>query len=162
MISYRSKESFDQRFGRKMNQAGEVSPAFIHNEFPPLRFAMESYLHHQGKKLVDRFDAATYLCITKAMDLHDVTCNRGTIEKVLGRIEARTLCIGIDTDVLYPADEQKEIAALIPNAKYAEITSVHGHDAFLIEYDQMNRIVGGFLSTIDDTARTQPRGPRLD
>jgi homoserine O-acetyltransferase len=160
MISYRSRESFEQRFGRNTDPTAGVHRAFLHPEAPPLGFGMESYLHHQGQKLVDRFDAATYLYITKAMDLHDVTRNRGTLEQVLGQIEARTLCIGIDSDVLYPADEQKEIAALIPKAEYAEINSVHGHDAFLIEYEQMNRVVGNFLNSIEDNASIRQRSSR--
>lgn len=135
MISYRSRASFEQRFSRNVRETG--------NE-PPI-FEVESYLHYQGEKLVRRFDAATYVAITKAMDGHDVTRGRRSLQETLGSIHARALCVGIDSDVLYPVVEQAEIAAYIPNARYAEIHSIHGHDAFLMEFEQLNGIVREFL-----------------
>jgi len=138
MMSYRSTESFEQKFGREIRHQSE-------NESKPF-FQVESYLRYQGQKLVDRFDANTYLYITRAMDLHDVTKNRGTLEETLSKIKAPTLSIGIDSDLLYPTSEQKEIARLILNSKYFEIKSLHGHDAFLIEFDQLNRAIKEFLN----------------
>lgn len=79
------------------------------------------------------------------MDLHDVGRDRGDLSNVLATINAKTLCVGISSDVLYPAEEQRGLAELIPDAQYAEIHSVHGHDAFLMEYDQLTRILNGFL-----------------
>jgi len=140
MISYRAADSFEHRFARKW----EHRPRFRDSvSFP--EFEVESYLHHHGKKLVERFDANSYLYITRAMDLHDVARGRGSVDQVLGSIRAKTLCIGIDSDVLYPAAEQKNIARQIPHARYEEIHSPHGHDAFLIEYEQLNKLIISFL-----------------
>jgi homoserine O-acetyltransferase len=149
MISYRSAGSFQERFGYENDSAthfkdGQSNPFAAHS---PL-FEVERYLHYQGVKLVDRFDAATYIYISRALDGHDVSRGRESMAQALGSIAAPALCIGIDSDILYPADEQKQIAAMIPNAQYAEIHSRHGHDAFLIENDQLNRIVDDFLSGI--------------
>jgi homoserine O-acetyltransferase len=79
------------------------------------------------------------------MDMHDVGKDRGGISKALSKITAITKCVGIDSDVLYPVEEQKEIMSQIPNAEYIEIKSIHGHDAFLIEFEQLDKIIREFL-----------------
>ncbi len=142
MISYRTQESFEQKFNR-IQLEGFSHPAFGKNQFQ-----IENYLNHQGDKLVNRFDANSYLYITKALDLHDVSLNRGTLKDALNSIKAKTLSIGISTDVLYPVCEQKEIAENIPGAVYNEISSKHGHDAFLIEFNQVEQIIGQFLNSL--------------
>ncbi|MDD8018109.1 MAG: homoserine O-acetyltransferase [Bacteroidota bacterium] len=143
MLSYRSDVSFQQRFQRERIKDNLDSKNY-NFDWSNL-FQVESYLYYQGKKLVDRFDANTYIYITRAMDLHDVTLDRGSIEDVLGSITVPSLSVGIDSDILYPVHEQKEIASRIPNSTYAEITSPHGHDAFLIEYDQLSMMLKKFL-----------------
>ncbi len=133
MITYRSYDSFWLKFGR------ETTNESVN------KYQIESYLDYQGTKLNKRFDANTYITITEAMDHHDITRNRGELQEVLGSIRQPTLSLGISTDVLYPPNEQKEYVALIPNAQYKEISSIHGHDAFLIEFDQIEQLTHPFI-----------------
>lgn len=137
MVSYRTPKELEARFGRKREQG---NPFDAKN-----KFEVERYLAYQGRKLVERFDANTYLILSHATDSHDVTRGRGSLELVLGSIRAQTLCIGVSSDIRYPTSDQEELVRYIPNAEYAEIESVHGHDAFLIEYDQLNVIIADFL-----------------
>lgn len=143
MITYRSRESLEKKFGQARQD--EQKGRGLFDELSPVEFQIESYLRYQGEKLVDRFDAATYVAITRAMDAHDVSRGRGSLAEALGRVRARTLSIGISTDVLYPPEEQREIASLIPGAEYHEIESPYGHDAFLIEFEQLNWLVRQFV-----------------
>jgi homoserine O-acetyltransferase len=143
MLSYRTPRELEERFGReRQREGGDVFD-------PENAFQIESYLQHQGRKLADRFDANTYLYLSRAMDLHDVTFGRGTLKRALGSISSPALCVGVSSDIRYPTHEQKELVRYIPNARYAEIDSIHGHDAFLIEFEQLNELIGGFLDTID-------------
>ncbi|MEN8193595.1 MAG: homoserine O-acetyltransferase [Bacteroidota bacterium] len=140
MISYRSMESFEHKFSRerKDKNSSKLDTSNI--------FQIESYLNHHGDKLNQRFDANTYMYLSYTMDLHDVALDRGSIQEVLGNIIIPSLSIGISSDILYPPDEQKQIASLVPNAEYAEINSIHGHDGFLIEFEQITDIISEFLS----------------
>ena len=100
-----------------------------------------SYQRYQGKKLVDRFDAYSYLSMLNLTDSHNVGRYRGGVEKALGMVAANTVCVGIDSDGLFPTCEQKFMAQHIPGAKYMEITSAFGHDGFLLEWKQIKDIV---------------------
>jgi homoserine O-acetyltransferase len=136
--SYRTYSSFENKFGRN-----------IHTEIKngnKNRFEVESYLDYQGEKLAARFDANAYLYLSRAMDMHDIGYNRGGIESVLRAFKLKALCIGIDSDILYPPEEQIKISSMIPNSMYAEIKSIHGHDAFLIEFAQLENIIKEFLN----------------
>jgi homoserine O-acetyltransferase len=82
------------------------------------------------------------------MDLHDVTRNRGTLDEVLGSIQCKVCCIGFSTDVRYPVSDQQELVKYIRNAQLNIIDSIHGHDAFLIEFDALTEIISGFLDGV--------------
>lgn len=135
MISYRSRPSFEARFGRSR----------VTNGTPDGPFAAESYLRYQGAKLVDRFDANCYVHLTKQMDTHDVARGRGEYEDVLASIEQSTLVVGVDSDVLYPLEEQRELARSLSHGRLAVLSSPHGHDGFLIEQEALNDLLHPWL-----------------
>lgn len=137
MISYRTYDSFAERFGRKemTSENGTASAPF----------AVESYLRYQGQKLVGRFDANSYVRLTQQMETHDVARGRGDSLEVLSVIEQPALVVGIDTDVLYPLTEQEELVRHLPKGELEVLTSSHGHDAFLIETDPLNKRLRSWL-----------------
>lgn len=107
-------------------------------------FKAYSYQRYQGDKIVKRFNAHSYWYLSKSMDIHDVGRTRGGIRKALEQVKAKSLLVGINSDILFTAAESKEIANNIPNALYAEIDSEFGHDGFLIETKQLIRIIKNF------------------
>lgn len=109
-------------------------------------FKAISYLRYQGEKLATRFDAQTYWVLSKAMDTHNVGRGRGGVENVLKDIHARTLVIGITSDILCPVVEQQFLAKHLPYADYHEIDSKYGHDGFLIEGQQIGALIEKFCS----------------
>jgi homoserine O-acetyltransferase len=102
-------------------------------------FRASTYQTYQGEKLIRRFNAYSYWTLTKMFDSHDVSRDRASLEAALARIEANTLVIGITTDILFPPEEQRILAKLIPGATYKEIDSTYGHDGFLIEFETMTK-----------------------
>lgn len=141
MLSYRTQVSFEKKFGRERVKSGSY---YKTNNL----FQVQNYLQYQGKKLIERFDANTYLYLTYAMDFHDLSYKRDKLGNVMDSVKCKGLCVGINSDLLYPANEQREIAILLRNANYAEINSLHGHDAFLIEFDQLDKIINDFLNEL--------------
>jgi homoserine O-acetyltransferase len=139
MISYRSFDSFGHRFGRELETSDATE-----------LFSMAAYLRYQGKKLVERFDANCYMRLTESMDTFDVAQGRGGYHEVLRSIAQPTLVVGIDSDLLYPLAEQRELAEHIPGAELAVLRAAHGHDSFLIEIDELNRIVADWRSRVVD------------
>ena len=111
-------------------------------------FQVESYLRYQGDKLGDRFDPNAYLTLTEAMDTHDLARGRGPLNDVLSNLRAEVLVVGIPSDVLYPPKELEELAQGIPQAELTWIDSPHGHDAFLMEQDQLNHTVLSFRKRV--------------
>jgi len=139
MMMYRSAPAFQRRFGRNL-QDGHAD-----------LLQVNSYLNYQGDKLVKRFDANTYITLTEAMDTHDLSRGRGSYEQVLGSITVPVLVMAISSDVLYVPAEQRELAGLLGNARYAELESDQGHDAFLIEFPKMAEIYRTFNQNIIST-----------
>ena len=142
-VTFRSDDVFTDRFGRE-----PVEPLAGRFEMWQ-RFQVERYLDYNGAKLARRFDANSYLLLTKAMDLHDIARGRGGLKAAYGRIAAPVLTVGVTSDILYPSYQQQGMARGVIDsggaATYAEIDSPHGHDAFLIEYDQVSAALGPFL-----------------
>jgi homoserine O-acetyltransferase len=103
-----------------------------------------SYQAYQGDKLVKRFNPYSYWCLTCLSDTHNIGRGRGGVVKALGRIKARVLCVGIKSDLLFPTEEQKLIAANTENAEYIEIDSFYGHDGFLIETGIVTDVIRKF------------------
>lgn len=108
-------------------------------------FRSESYQRYQGEKLGKRFNAFSYYFLSRSMDSHNVGRNRGSLEAALKKITAKTLVIGITTDILFPLREQQFLADSIPGAKFHSIHSSYGHDGFLLEYDKIKNLVTDFL-----------------
>ncbi|PFG40287.1 homoserine O-acetyltransferase [Georgenia soli] len=145
--TYRTPVELDQRFGR-IPQGGEE----------PLsggRFAVQSYLDHHATKLAERFDANSYLTLTRAMTTHDVGRDRGGVEAALAQVTAETLVVAVDSDRLFFPAESERIAAAVPTAgPVAYVRSPFGHDGFLIEHDQVAALLGRFLRAVAPVART--------
>jgi homoserine O-acetyltransferase/O-succinyltransferase len=104
-------------------------------------FKASSYQQYQGHKLDRRFNAYSYLTVSKTLDSHNVGRNRGGLGPALSKIKAKTIAVGISSDLLFPPEEQRLIAELVPGAEYYEIDSFYGHDGFLIEVEALTNIL---------------------
>jgi homoserine O-acetyltransferase/O-succinyltransferase len=147
-ITFRSDDVFTDRFGREVVEPLDGFALWQ-------RFEVERYLEYHGDKLVRRFDANSYLLLTKAMDLHDIGRGRGGAASAACRLRAPLLAIGISSDLLYPPYQSREIVDLARRAgvraDYVELDSPHGHDAFLIEHGQVGPPVAEFLDQVEKT-----------
>ena len=143
-LTYRSESELDLRFGR--DPQGDEDPS------DGGRFAVESYLDHQADKLSRRFDANTYVALTRAMSLFDVGEGRGGVTETLGRFRAPLTVVGLDSDRLFPLRLQEELVAATPTANPLHVVrSPYGHDGFLVEKDQVGEIVREALSSVSVT-----------
>ncbi|MER5790434.1 homoserine O-acetyltransferase [Streptomyces sp. NPDC001980] len=133
-VTYRSEPELQVRFGR--------APQGAEDPFGGGRYQVESYLDHHAAKLIRRFDAGSYVVLSEAMNAHDIGRDRGGVRAALGRVTARTLVAGVDSDRLYPLAQQAELAAGIATADDVRvIESPYGHDGFLIETEQVAALV---------------------
>ncbi|NCF15628.1 MAG: homoserine O-acetyltransferase [Gammaproteobacteria bacterium] len=130
VCTYRSWQSFDERFGRDQRTQDQ--------------FQVQSYLQHQGEKINDRFDANTYVTLTHAMHTHDLSRGRGDYPDVLRKIEQPALVVSVSSDALYPPEEQRSLAEYIPGSRYEILDCAHGHDGFLIETETLGRMIVEF------------------
>ncbi|MGC4996853.1 homoserine O-acetyltransferase MetX [Streptomyces sp. DT195] len=137
-VTYRAEAELRTRFGR--------APQGAEDPWHGGRYQVQSYLDHHAEKLIRRFDAGSYVVLTEAMNAHDVGRGRGGARAALARVRAPALVAGVDSDRLYPLSQQRELAALIPSADRVRVVeSPYGHDGFLIETEQVGRLVAELL-----------------
>jgi homoserine O-acetyltransferase len=146
-VSYLSEAALAKKFGRALCNRPKVSFGFEQD------FQVESYLHHQGASFVERFDANSYLYITRAMDYFDLAAgHEGDLAKAFARCKARVQCISFTSDWLFPTAENKRHAAALKTAgadvRFAEIETDRGHDAFLLEEPELFALVRDFLASV--------------
>ena len=136
VCTYRSWQSFDERFGRDARN----------DEL----FEVQSYLRHQGAKINARFDANTYVTLTQAMHSHDLARGRGAYPAVLAKLKQPALVVSVSSDALYPPHEQEFLADHLPDAQYEVLESVNGHDGFLIETEALGALIAAFRNAQRD------------
>lgn len=132
MLSYRYYDTYGQTQGEKTNDRLD-------------EFRASTYQRYQGQKLANRFNAFTYWGLSKMMDSHNVGRKRESIETALKSIKAKALVVGIDSDILFPLNEQKYLAETIPNARLEVMSSLYGHDGFLVEFEQLSNHIRKFF-----------------
>jgi len=143
-ITYLSDASMEQKFGRR--RAGTAdNPAYTFD----VQFEVESYLRHQGESFINRFDANSYLYITRALDHFDLPAAYGSLEQAFAPVQAETLCVAFTSDWLFPPEQNREyVLALLragKRASYAELAMTLGHDSFLLESGDLYALVRSFL-----------------
>jgi homoserine O-acetyltransferase len=143
-ITYLSEKSMHQKFGRKLQDKAAYGYDFRTD------FQVESYLRYKGDHFVNRFDANSYLYISKAMDYFDLAQPYGSLEQVFAEVKAKFLVISFSSDWLFPSYQSKEIVSACrrvgAEAIYTEIQTDYGHDAFLLESEQLSSLITNFLT----------------
>ncbi len=147
-ITYLSDLSMNSRFGRRLQSADRFSYKFT------TEFAIESYLQHQGQRFSERFDANSYLYITKSMDYFDIERSYGKLDDAFAAVKAKCLFVSYSSDWLFPSDQSREIVRSLKRNKkdvsFIEIDSPYGHDAFLVNHEQLKRIIVPFLDRVNN------------
>src|SRR6185369_10498553 len=143
-ITYVSDASMDRKFGRRKKETA-AADAYT---FEP-QFDVEGYLRHQGQSFINRFDANSYLYITRALDQFDLAHDYGSLEQAFSHVKAETLVVGFTSDWLFPPEQNRTLALALlragKRASYAELSTDLGHDSFLLESEQLYTLVRGFL-----------------
>ena len=152
-ITYLSEEGMHGKFGRTLQDKDQLEYGFK-NEF-----TVESYLNYQGAQFVNRFDANTYMYVTKALDYFDISERYGSLDAAMEQVQCNVLVLSYSSDWLYPPAHSKQIVdALASQQKdvtYCNIESSYGHDGFLLEVETMDAIVSGFLKHNNDAQDTR-------
>jgi homoserine O-acetyltransferase/O-succinyltransferase len=133
MLSYRNPQDLNA----KQQESTEKLDGFL----------AASYLRYQGSKLTKRFNAFSYWTLTKAMDSHDLGRGRGGVEMALKSIHAQVFAVGVNSDLLFLAEEGRFLSQAVPSGSYGEIVSTAGHDAFLIEFTQLTSLIEEFYQS---------------
>jgi homoserine O-acetyltransferase len=147
-ITYLSEQAIEKKFGRRLQNTEQLR--YQNND--EAEFQIESYLNYQGKRFVERFDANSYLRLTRAMDYFDLERDYGPMSESLGKTAARFLVVSYNTDWLFPTEQSRAIVRSLVQAgrhvSFTELNSPHGHDAFLVdsELPMLARLVGPFLN----------------
>jgi homoserine O-acetyltransferase len=145
-ITYLSERGMRERFGRRLQDEGRDRAAWGMD----IDFAVESYLEHQGRSFVERFDSNSYLYITRAMDTFDLVEREGSLEAAFANVKAGFLVIAFTSDWLFPPRQSRELVRAMRAhglaVSYCEIESSYGHDAFLLEKEHLSRLISGYLS----------------
>lgn len=160
-ITYLSPEMMSRKFGRERTDGRQASaPAAAPTGFRS-DFQVESYLFHQGRKFVDRFDANSYLHITQMIDECDLEGKAGSLEKAFAPIKAKVLVVSLSMDWLFPPEQSIEIAnALLRAGKhvsYCNLYAPHGHDAFLVDIAHLAEAIRAFLPWVEEKAAPRPQ-----
>jgi homoserine O-acetyltransferase len=144
-ITYLSEASIEKKFGRRLQHADRFAYELLHDT----EFQIESYLHHQGSRFVERFDANSYLYLSRAMDYFDLAEGYSSLEKAFSRTEARFLITSYTTDWLFPTIQSRELVDALVAARrhvsFVELTSPFGHDSFLLEVEPLEELLAPFL-----------------
>jgi homoserine O-acetyltransferase/O-succinyltransferase len=147
-ITYVSDASMDRKFGRRKKDTA-ATDAYT---FEP-QFEVEGYLRHQGQSFINRFDANSYLYITRALDQFDLAHSYGSLEEAFSHVEAETLVVGFTSDWLFPPEQNRTLALSLlragKRASYAELSTDLGHDSFLLESEELYALVRAFLERGD-------------
>ncbi len=133
LLSYRTYSTYDH--SQQENEEGKTD-----------HYRASSYQRYQGEKLARRFNAYSYWHLSKIMDSHNIGRGRNGLVSALNEIKSRTLVIGVNSDQIFPIQEQRFIADNIPNAEFLEINSIYGHDGFLLEQEQLTEVLKTFLN----------------
>ena len=143
-ITYVSDASMDRKFGRRKKETANGA-AYTFD----VQFEVEGYLRHQGQSFINRFDANSYLYITRALDQFDLAQSHDSLEKAFAAVEAETLIVGFTSDWLFPPEQNRQLTLALlragKRASYAELSTDLGHDSFLLESEELYLLVRGFL-----------------